>query len=233
MKPVRQCGGSARSERHRKSWSSSSADGALNETTWHRRGGSPYMTCCRVPSWPAAPASGGRAAPPTDRDRAADPAGGRADRRRAAAAHRRPDSLTGIGIGWARLETGADIAVDDAMPPPLRQSDEGPTPWRARRRRSVRRQRRRRGPSSRVGARVDASEGHPLTAAAKRSTASTYRARRRVIVRDQPGSDDGCRHTEQRQRDDHCDERYRRSASSGYRTKGLGGPAHERGQMRA
>ena len=37
-----------------KSWSSSSADGALNENTWHPVGFTPDMTCLMVPSLPAA-----------------------------------------------------------------------------------------------------------------------------------------------------------------------------------
>ena len=159
MKPVRQCGGSARSDRHRKSWSSSSADGALNETTWHRRGGHAVHDVLQRCRRGRRPATGARAAPPTDRDRAADPAGGSSRSTPRGSSAPASNSLTGIGIGWARLDTGADIAVDDAMPPPSRQSDEGPTPGVL------------------VGCLpVDASERHPVTAAAKPSTASTYRA---------------------------------------------------------
>ena len=40
--------------RHRKSWSSSSADGALKEYTWQPCGLTPDMTCLIVPSLPAA-----------------------------------------------------------------------------------------------------------------------------------------------------------------------------------
>ena len=40
--------------RHRKSWSSSSADGCLNETTWTPCGLTPDITCSIAPSLPAA-----------------------------------------------------------------------------------------------------------------------------------------------------------------------------------
>ena len=40
--------------RQRKSWSSSSADGALNEYTWQPCGLTPDITCLMAPSLPAA-----------------------------------------------------------------------------------------------------------------------------------------------------------------------------------
>ena len=52
--PMRPRSGSARDVRHRKLWSSSSAEGVLNETTWTPCGLTPDMTCLIVPSLPAA-----------------------------------------------------------------------------------------------------------------------------------------------------------------------------------
>ena len=52
--PMRPRSGSARMQRHRKSWSSSSLDGALNEWTWQPCGLTPDITCLMAPSLPAA-----------------------------------------------------------------------------------------------------------------------------------------------------------------------------------
>src|SRR5262245_22820178 len=52
--PMRPRSGSALAQRHRKSWSSSSAEGALNEYTWQPCGFTPDITCLMAPSLPAA-----------------------------------------------------------------------------------------------------------------------------------------------------------------------------------
>src|SRR5437764_13999158 len=52
--PMRPRSGRQRVVRQRKSWRSSSADGALNENTWQPCGLTPDMTCLIVPSLPAA-----------------------------------------------------------------------------------------------------------------------------------------------------------------------------------
>ena len=52
--PMRPRSGRHFDVRHRKSWSSSSADGALKEKTWQPCGLTPDITCLIVPSLPAA-----------------------------------------------------------------------------------------------------------------------------------------------------------------------------------
>ena len=52
--PMRPRAGRRRLQRQRKSWSSSSGEGTLNEVTSHPCGLTPDMTCLMVPSLPAA-----------------------------------------------------------------------------------------------------------------------------------------------------------------------------------
>ena len=52
--PIRPRSGAARWVRQRKSWSSSSVDGCLNDVTWQPCGFTPESTCLMVPSLPAA-----------------------------------------------------------------------------------------------------------------------------------------------------------------------------------
>ena len=52
--PMRPRSGSDFMQRHRKSWSSSSLEGALNECTCTPCGFTPDITCLMVPSLPAA-----------------------------------------------------------------------------------------------------------------------------------------------------------------------------------
>ncbi len=52
--PMRPRSGNAFDVRHRKSWSSSSDEGVLNETTWTPCGFTPDITCSIAESLPAA-----------------------------------------------------------------------------------------------------------------------------------------------------------------------------------
>ena len=52
--PIRPRSGSCLLQRQRKSWSSSSFEGALKAATWQPCGLTPDMTCLIAPSFPAA-----------------------------------------------------------------------------------------------------------------------------------------------------------------------------------